>query len=399
MPALSSLSPFRLPPGARLSLFYAALFTVVGVQLPYWPLWLQAQEVTPGQIGILLAVGFWAKVLANPLIGRAVDVYGRRRGPMIVLATVALLAYALFAVADGFPALLALSIVSTAAFAALMPLGENVTLLTAYEKRLDYGRIRLWGSLTFIGGSLLGGRLLLDLPVDVILWAILGGLGLTIGACVLLPDVRTRSAADRAPPPPLAPLLRQPAVITFLAAAALLQASHAAYYGFATLHWRAAGLSEALIGVLWAIGVVAEIVLFAFGNRVVERFGPARLLLLGGAGGALRWSVLALTTSPWLVAPVQTLHALTFGAIHLGAMHFIARAVPPECSGRVQAIYSSVALGAGMGLAMGLTGRLFETGGGTAAFAAMAGLSVAGMAVARLLAARWTGGRLPVTSK
>ncbi len=398
MPALSPLPPFRLPPGARLSLFYAALFTVIGVQLPYWPLWLQAQAVTPGQIGILLAVGFWAKVLANPLIGRAVDVHGRRRGPMIALATVALLAYGLFALADGFIALLVLSIFSTAAFAALMPLGENVTLLTVYEKRLDYGRIRLWGSLTFIAGSLLGGWLLLDQPVDMILWGILAGLALTLGACVLLPDVRTQgSATDRSPPPPLAPLLRHPAVITFLIAAALLQASHAAYYGFATLHWRQAGLSEALIGVLWAIGVVAEIVLFAFGNRLVERVGPARLLLLGGAGGVLRWTVLALTTSPWLVAPAQTLHALTFGAIHLGAMHFIARAVPPECSGRVQAIYSSVALGAAMGLAIGLTGRLYESGGGPVAFAAMAGLSLAGIAGAHALASRWSGGRLADT--
>lgn len=393
-PAASALRS-RLPPGLRLSLYYAALFSVVGVQMPYWPLWLEAQALTPAQIGLLLAVGFWAKVLANPVIGRAVDVHGRRRGPMLILASAALAAYALFAVAEGFPALLALSIVSTAAFAALMPLGENITLLTVYERKLDYGRIRMWGSLTFIAGSLAGGWLLLDLPTDVILWAILGGIALTIGACALLPDVRTRSRREDGPAPAIGPLLRHPAFLLFLGTAAVIQASHAVYYGFATLHWQAAGLSEDVIGGLWAIGVVAEVVLFLVGNRLVARLGPARLLLIGGLGGVVRWSVMAVTVDPLVLAPVQCLHALTFGATHLGAMHFIARAVPPAYSGRAQAIYSSAALGAGMGLAMGMSGRLFEAAGGQA-FLAMTVLGAAGLLGGRLLAARWDGGRLPV---
>lgn len=385
----------RLPAGLRLSLFYAALFSVVGMQMPYWPVWLEAQGLTAAQIGILLAVGFWAKVLANPVIGRAVDVHGKRRGPMIVLAVIAFCTFALFAVADGFAMLLVLSVLSTAAFAALMPLGENVTLLTVYERKLDYGRIRLWGSLSFIVLSVAGGRLLLELPVDVVLWGILAGIALTIGACTLLPDVRTRAAEDKSPPPAIGPLLRHPAFLLFLGTASIIQASHAVYYGFATLYWREAGLSEDLIGGLWAIGVVAEVVLFVFGNRLVERFGPARLLMLGGLGGVVRWVVLGLTVDPLILAPVQTLHALTFGATHLGAMHFIARAVPPAYSGRAQAIYSSAALGAGMGLAMGIAGRLYETVAGQA-FLVMALLGLAGLIGGRLVAARWDGGRLPV---
>lgn len=393
----SAIPPLRsrLPAGLRLSLFYAALFSVVGVQMPYWPLWLEAQGLTAGQIGVLLAVGFWAKVLANPVIGRAVDVHGKRRGPMIVLATIALAAFGLFEVAEGFPALLGLSILSTAAFAALMPLGENITLLTVYERKLDYGRIRLWGSLSFIVGSVLGGRLLLDLPADVILWAILGGVALTIGACALLPDVATRPAGEKTPPPRIGPVLRHPAFLLFLAAASFIQASHAVYYGFATIHWQSAGLSEDLIGGLWAIGVVAEVVLFIFGNRLVDRFGPARLLMIGGLGGALRWSILAFTADPVVLAPVQTLHALTFGATHLGAMHFIARAVPQAYSGRAQALYSSAALGAGMGIAMGGAGRLYEAVAG-GAFVVMALLGVMGLLAAHLLSARWNGGRLSV---
>jgi PPP family 3-phenylpropionic acid transporter len=157
------------------------------------------------------------------------------------------------------------------------------------------------------------------------------------------------------------------------------------YYGFATLHWRAAGLSGAVIGGLWAEGVIAEVVLFACGATLVARFGPNLLLATAGIAGMIRWTVLGLTTDPWLLASVQALHAFTFGANHLGAMHFITRAAPPGLSARAQGIYSSVSMGVIPGLAMLVSGRLYQTLGG-GAFLAMSALSALGFAMSlRLL--------------
>ena len=97
--------------------------------------------------------------------------------------------------------------------------------------------------------------------------------------------------------------------VIFLIAVGLVQASHAAYYGFATIHWRAAGLSDDVIGALWAEGVLAEIVLFAFSGAVVRRLGPVRLLLLGAAAGIVRWAIIGSTTDLVAVAGVQWLHS------------------------------------------------------------------------------------------
>ncbi|HIJ62886.1 MAG TPA: MFS transporter, partial [Rhodospirillaceae bacterium] len=158
------------------------------------------------------------------------------------------------------------------------------------------------------------------------------------------------------------------------------------YYGFATLHWRAAGLSGPLIGALWAEGVIAEVVLFAFGRRVVARLGPRRLLAIAGAAGVLRWSVLGLTSDPWAVAAVQLLHAATFGATHLGAMHFISAAAPAGLSARAQALYASVTVGLAPGLAMLAAGGLYQAMAGQA-FLVMGGVAGIGWALSFALPA------------
>lgn len=387
----------HLPVTLRLSMLYGALFSVIGFHMPYWPVWLESRGMGPGEIGVLLGAMTWAKVLGNPLVGRVVDATGQRRRPMIVLGAVSVGAFLLFVPAQGFWPLLGLSLLTGASLWALMPLSENLTLLTVYErKNLDYGRIRLWGSLTFIAASMLGGRLLGLFPADAILWAIIGCVTLTFASTLMLPDVRTRSGPETGPPPAIWPLLRHPVFLAFLFAAAIIQASHAVYYGFATLHWREAGLNDGLIGILWATGVVAEVILFAFGNRVVATLGPGTLILLGGIGGLVRWSVLALTTDPWLLLPAQTLHALTFAATHLGAMLVIARAVPTAYSGRAQGIYASLGLGVAMAVAMAVSGALYEAFAGTAFFA-MTGLALVGLVAAQVFRARWDGGALNVS--
>jgi MFS transporter, PPP family, 3-phenylpropionic acid transporter len=167
----------------------------------------------------------------------------------------------------------------------------------------------------------------------------------------------------------------------FLAATAAVQASHAVYYGFATLHWQAAGYGDTLIGGLWALGVIAEILLFAAGDRVVRRAGAAWLIVIGGLAGGLRWTVTGTTTELWALVIVQTLHALSFGAVHLGAIHFIARAVPPELSATAQSLYSSVVMGLGLGLMLFAAGPLYAAVGAHA-FHAMALSAVLGAGLA-----------------
>jgi PPP family 3-phenylpropionic acid transporter len=179
-----------------------------------------------------------------------------------------------------------------------------------------------------------------------------------------------------APQPPARSLMRDPAFIGVLAAAGLIQASHAVYYGFSALAWRAQGLDGAAIAALWALGVIAEIVLFAVQARLPPFFTPLRLLTIGALGGALRWTVMAFDPPAAALPALQVLHAASFGASHLGALIFIARHAPPGQAATAQGYYA-IAGGLAMAGAIALSGSLYA-GFGLRAYGAMALMAVAG---------------------
>lgn len=367
--------PVKPGPAPRLAFYYAAVFGLIGIQLPFWPVWLESRGLDGAEIGLFFSAALWVKTISSPLIGGLVDRTGERRRPMILFAALTLAGYALYPFAQGFWQILVIGMIAGATLSALMPLGESLTMRLSYEKGMDYGRIRLWGSVAFILGAFGAGFFLEGREPDTVLWLLLGTLAVILLACMAVPDHRQPRPAGRGFP--IFALLRKPRFSLFIAACGLLQASHAVYYGFATLHWRAAGLSDFTIGLLWAEGVAAEVALFAIGDRAVSRFGPVGLLLLAAGAGMLRWTATAWTVELGPLLAIQTLHALTFGAAHLGAMHYIQRTVPGAQSASAQSLYSAIGMGLVVGLAMSVSGLLFESVGG-GAFLAMAALSLTG---------------------
>ena len=367
-----------LHPAARLSAFYAAIFLVAGIQLPFWPVWLSARGLSATEIGVVLAATLWVKVLATPAIGAVADRSRMsRRGIMGVLAATALVGYAGLWPAGPFWTLVLLNLVALAAQSALMPLGDTVTLATCRSAGLDYGRVRVWGSVAFILASVAGGVMLASHPGDEVLLLVLGASTLVLLACLALPfspgpgGGRSHLSGARV-------VMRDLRFWNFVGAAAALQASHQVYYGFGTLYWRSLDFSDATIGLLWAEGVLAEIVLFWRGEWLAARFGPVGLMMLGGAAGILRWTLAGWLSGLPSVAALQLLHAFTFGASHLGAMHFLSRNVPLSAAASAQSIYAAVSSGLGSGLVMLLAAALYSAYGGGAYFS-MAALSAAGM--------------------
>jgi PPP family 3-phenylpropionic acid transporter len=249
----------------------------------------------------------------------------------------------------------------------IMPLADAYALRGLAPFGRGYGPVRLWGSAAFIVGSC-GAGLLLDVlaPRDLI-WLVTAAMLLTaIAAAALAPLGASRALPASSLSARV--LLRDPAVLAAAGSAGLVQASHAIYYGFSTLQWQSVGLSGEAIGALWALGVVAEIILFALSPRLPA---AATTLLLAGAGGAvLRWGIMALDPPILLLPLLQCLHALSFGATHLGAVGLLARSAPAEMAATAQGILA-VALGLAMAVAMGLAGLLYARFG-VLAYAAMA---------------------------
>jgi PPP family 3-phenylpropionic acid transporter len=364
---------------ARLAVFYAALFVALGVQLPFLPVWFASRGLDAQAIGLLLAIAMVVRVFAIPWAARAADRRDALRGGIVVAAAATVLGYGALGLTEGAVAITAVFLMVSLASTPIMPLADAYALRGLGQRGRAYGPVRLWGSAAFIAGSF-GAGLALDLiaPGNLI-WLIVGAMAVTTLAAVsLAPFAPAAEAGTQAVAAPS--LLRDPAFLTVAAAASLIQASHAVYYGFSAIHWRAAGLDGTTIGALWALGVIAEIVLFAMSGRFPAVLTPTMLLLIGAAGGILRWGAMA-SDPPHILLPVlQCLHALSFGAAHLGALAFIARAAPAGLAATAQG-YLSVALGLVMAGAMGISGVLFAAYGGLA-YGAMAIMAAAGAAAA-----------------
>lgn len=370
-------------PGPRLAVYYGALFLVIGLLTAYWPVWLASRGLTGAEIGVVVGIANLCKALANPAAAHVADRTGERRRPIGLLALAALLLFLPMGGLHGFWPLLAMYGLFLAAFAPMMPLGESLSILAQRAGRIDYGRVRLWGSGTFIAAVSGGGAVLAATATGVVYWLLAAGLVLVVGAAWSLPDLRSPRAAGRRLV--LLDVVRStPGIGWFLLAAAGIQSAHAVYYGFGTLNWLHAGLGETTIGLLWAEGVIAEIALFAVGSRVVARLGPGRLLLLAGLAGVVRWSVTAVTADLGVLLLVQLLHGLTFGAAHLAAIHFIAARVAPELTASAQSLYAVVVSGLALGGASFVAGALYQSYGSHAYFWAAASCGIGAVAAAAL---------------
>jgi PPP family 3-phenylpropionic acid transporter len=391
------------PPGQgrsfawRLGFLYAALFLVVGCYLPYLPVWLDWRSLDADQIAVLLAAPLFTRILVTPLIGFAADLVGGRRTIVIALAWGSLLSFLLLWAASGFWQMLVAIILLAINWTAITPLVETVAVSGLRTGALDYGRVRLWGSLSFIAASLGSGLIIGRIGPEIVLPLLVAATTLLVLGAHLLPRElggRGRATASMLRGLKLADafeLLRAPLFLLFLLAASLIQASHAVYYSFGTLHWRAQGISDGTIGVLWSVGVIAEVALFAVSGRVIAYCGTARLLMLAGLAATLRWGVMALDPPLSIIGPLQTLHAMSFGAAHLAAIHFLTHAVPEHRAATAQGVYAAMVAGLVFGLVTVASGPLYGALAG-AAYAAMAVLAALGAAGAYRLTRLWRGG-------
>lgn len=388
-------SPHRAT-GLRLAILYAAIFALAGFFLPYMPVWLDAQGLTAAQIALVLSMHMFLRPVFTPVVAYAADRTGARRGILITLAGGAAVAIVLLSQARGFAEIFGLVLLFGLFWMSVTPLAEATAMRAVRDTGIDYGRVRLWGSLTFIAASVGGGAAIAHWGAGATIGLLIFSAALVLTAAVLLPRSAPPPALPGATAKPLtvrdaAALGASPVFLLFLLAASLIQATHAIYYTFGTLHWQSLGISPPVIGALWSIGVLAEIALFVWASRSLRVFGPVGLIMLGGAGSILRWTVTAFDPPLWLLFPVQALHGLSFGATHLGAVHFISDAVPEDRSSTAQGVYAAMTAGLVLGAATIASGPLYRVLGGEA-YLAMAVLGVAGTAAAWMLLRRWHGG-------
>ena len=360
----------------RLKAFYAALFLTLGVQLPFLPVWLTAKGLDAGAIGIVLAIPAVIRIVAIPVATRMADRRDAVRGVIVLASAGAAAGFAALAFAQGAAAIMLVYALASAAYAPVMMLADTYALRGLAQRGRAYGPVRVWGSAAFIAASFGAGALLDWMAPVHLIWLMVGAMAIATGAALALLPLNSEPAGDAPARGSATGLLRNPAFLVAIAAASLVQASHALYYGFSTIDWQAAGYDGGVIGALWALGVMAEIALFALSARLPSTITPLALLLVGAAGAVVRWSAMAAAPPAILLPALQCLHALSFGATHLGALALVARMAPPGLGATAQG-YFAVALGVTMAVATALAGVLYGRFG-SGAYAAMVVLAAAG---------------------
>jgi MFS transporter, PPP family, 3-phenylpropionic acid transporter len=353
---------------ARVAAFLGAYFAANAINA-FMPLWFADRGLSAAAIGQVLGAAALLRVLAGPGWGSVADRIGRRR-PVLFFAALSASGLGLSYVAvSGFLSLLLIAAAQGIAASAINPLADSLALALAREGRIEYGPVRAVGSAAFMVATAVAGWLLGRAGSWLVPWLQALGYGSAAAFSLLLPETSTPPAQPR----PFAGLmlLSNPAFRLAVCCTALIQGAHAAYYGFAALLWRSQGISDTVIGLLIAEGIIVEILLFVRGHSLVEKLGPAGLTACAAGASILRWTVTALAPPLPVLAVVQVLHAATFAMQHLSAMLVLSRFMPADRAATAQALHAALGFGAPTGLMMLLSGWLYAQYGGMA-FLAMA---------------------------
>lgn len=359
----------------RFSLAYALMMLGSGVQLPFLPLWLSAKGIDVQGIAFIVAGMMAVRVVASPLVAWIADYSGKRRQVIRICAFLAFVAYAALGFMDGFWPIAITALIAGFFFSPVFPLAEGFSVDASASLGLDYGRMRLWASLSFLMGSLTSGVLLTNLSALDTAWILAVAQGFSVIATLVMPDEIEPAETDETVPQPqhisTSRFLFASSFPLFLLAAGLGQASHGMLYGFSSVYWTELGYSPAVIGLLWAMSVFAEVALLAFSNAILNRMGVGMVFLIGLAGGMVRWAALAFVTTLPMMLALQTLHAVSFAMTHLGTMHMIRLMAPEHMRNRAQGLNAAISGGLLMSGTLWLSGWLYELYGGKAFLAMM----------------------------
>ena len=338
--------------------FFFAYFTCFGLVLPFMPYWMVSRGLDAEEAALILSSAFVSKVFFGLGVGVLADATGHKKRWIIALSVLAFLGFSVFLQFETFWPMLLTWFVVGALQTSHIPMVDGLAIAATRLGKLNYSKARLWGSVAFIISSTLSGLYITAFTIEAYPQLLLVLAAIVIVFSLSLPDIRPQAKTNRK----LAfiELFKLPGFVVIVAAGSLLQASHGALYTIGTLHWIKAGISESVIGLLWAQGVAAEVVLFAIGMWLILKVGVKGLLWMAVIAAVVRWLTLGFSTDVAVLFIVQLLHAFTFAATHLAINQYITQKVPDQLTASAQTLYDSLALGAFMGISMTIAGSLYE---------------------------------------
>ena len=342
----------------RLSSFYFFYFASLGALIPYWSLYLKSLGYNAQAIGVLMAIIPATKIFAPYLWGWVAD---HTRHPITFIRLANLLAVVTFTgvlVNSDFLWLAMVLFIFSFFWNSSLPLFEAMTLNHLGDDQHKYSVVRLWGSLGFIMMVVLLGEYYDITSIDrapMVIVVLLAGILL---ASLIVPERLSRQHEDQVP---ILHVIRQPVVMAFLLVCFLMLVSHGPYYTFYSIYLENHGYSRGMIGLLWAIGVMAEVIVFLMMHRLLLSVDMRKLLLVSFALTALRWLLIGIFVDNLSVLFfAQLFHAFSFGVFHAVSISLVHQFFTGRHQSRGQALYASLSFGAGGAVGSLLSGFLWD---------------------------------------
>lgn len=355
----------------RLSGFYFFYFSLLGALVPYWSLYLKSFGFDAETIGGLMAILMASRIVAPNLWGWLADRTGQRIRIVRYGSFITCLIFVFIFWQESALGIALVMLGFSFFWNAVLPQFEVLTLIHLGAKSELYSRIRLWGSIGFIITVLAIGWVLDIIDIRWLPWLMLG-LMLLIWLSSLF--VQGKAVTRHSDESGFMQQLLRPQIIAFFVICLLIQFSHGPYYTFYSVLMESLGYSRAEIGMLWAVGVIAEVIVFIYMHRLIGRFGLRRLMIGSLMLCVLRWLLIGLVPENQpLMLFAQSLHAVSFGALHAIGIALVHHYFSPANHGQGQAMFSSVGFGVGGALGALCSGFLWESLGAAATFIVAAG--------------------------
>lgn len=369
----------RLQAGAGISLLYLTLYLHYGVLGLFLPLWLVDRGVSAEQVGALLAIPLFLRLLLVAPASALADRARRVRDATLLCAVVSAVMVALLPLMHDYALLIGFFVLFSLVWDPLPVLADAYALITTRAHKLDFGQVRVWGSIGVIGGSLIGGFVIRLTGNEGIPWLIAALLLLPIALLTMLPRDRALGAVDPAAKGGWREVLRDPVLLGTMMATSLIMGSHGLITSFGAIQFSERGISTEMIGTLNAIAMASEIMFLPLGSWLLGKRSPGLLIAVSGAVAALRWMAMSLNPPLWGLIGLQLLQGPSAMAALLGMMLTIGVRVPAARLATAQGI-GAVLLGAALAVVVLVSGWLWHHLGALA-YLPMAAIALLGLVV------------------
>ncbi len=350
----------------RLSGFYFFYFASLGVLVPYWSLYLKSLGFNSFTIGALVAILPATKLIAPYIWGWLADHTRRSMFIIQVASILAVLSFSLVFVSQQLWWLIVVMLLFSFFWNAILPQYEAMTLNHLGDDTHRYSMVRLWGSLGFIVIVVMMGALLENDDTDlipIVVWITFIVIAFT---SFMVPEKLNTPHAEHSP---IWHVIKQPKVLAFLIVCFLMLCSHGPYYTFYTIYLEEQGYSSQMIGILWAVGVLAEVIMFLLMHRLLPMFGPRKLLIVTLLLTTLRWLIIGFFVDDLsMLFLAQLIHAFSFGLFHAVGISLVHDYFKGSHQGRGQALYASTSYGAGVAVGSLISGILWDQWGAEVLF-------------------------------